>query len=77
MDYTYTEIRNHILEFEKEGEGWHTVFTIEIYSDDSAVYLIDTDDTRICRFKGLKQFMECKSLYEAKVKYPLGRRVGV
>lgn len=43
MDYTYTEIRNHILEFEKVEEGLHTVFTLEIYSDDSAVYLIDTD----------------------------------
>lgn len=77
MDYTYTEIRNHIREFEKEEEGLHTVFTLEIFGDDSAVYLIDIDDNRICRFKDLKQFMECKSLYEAKVKYPLDRKIGV
>lgn len=67
-DYTYSDITRHIRVLEKETE--FRVLTIEIFGDDSAVYLIDIDDNKIARFRNMESFMNCKSLEEAMELHP-------
>lgn len=62
-DYTYSQIREHIGLLAKDAK-WH-VLTIEVFDDDSAVYLIDVDDKKIARFHCMDDFMSCPSLSDA------------
>ena len=67
-NYTYSQIRKHIRLLEKDAE-WGTL-TIEVFSDDSAVYLIDVDDKKIAMFHNMEEFMACPSLDDATKNHP-------
>lgn len=62
-DYTYSQIREHLQKLEQDAEM--RVLTIEVFADDSAVYLIDIHDNKVARFRNMEAFMNCKSLEEA------------
>lgn len=69
--YTYDEIRAHLAILEGQA-SWSPV-TLEIFSDDNCVTLINVQDKKVAQFQNMEEFMNCKSYEEAITKYAYKR----
>lgn len=70
--YTYDEICAHLAIFEGQA-SWTKVLTLEIFSDDNCVTLINVKDKKIAQFQNMEEFMNCKSYEDAITKYTYKR----
>ena len=71
--YTYDEIRAHLAILEGQEPSWCKVLTLEIFSDDNCITLINVQDKKVAQFQNMEEFMNCKSYEEAITKYAYKR----